>query len=1432
MSIRISHPRKKKGQSRKKGDCPFFLLFLAFLFLPKNSPAQQIFIDSIFTQQVNPNCIVQDTVGGVPRFICPPIPLSPTDLCSGISTPSCGVSGTQDFAGAPTINPDYYVGFGNISNDPHIEFDQEGGAGNGGYGAAQCSALAAQQLQSLGAIVSGSSQTASAPSTVPLIPWPSDEASNICNSEIYLCASIGYDLSEALLPGSGVPLAPMAIDSLEFEVFEYANGSNPLDPTSTPPLRTFFINNVGYIPPDGFQGCLTGISGEPGCPDLGPYCVPWDGSINIQGIFGKTNGQYGFRTTVATNETQSLTGNIQLSNVQAYPSGSTNDADFENCPLSQTIQSTPGSENSINGSLTLTSTSSSSGYLAPGDAVSFSLGASGTCGASPCIPLGTYNGSIISTGVTGVSFSAQSTSVTGAEIGGVLSCLSNCVGSANGLLLNGTSGTSGAVGLSLSQGTFANGAGAAGAITSGNIYFSVASGGGTASITGGSFSYQSAGSFTAGCNVLQQPITVNVVDVHVVRSSPTLVGKLTPVAAQPYNLTYRLSEDATMFIEITTVTVPSGVINQSTVTIVRHLVNGLPRVGEGYPGGTLTNGDAWDGRYDNGDLAPPGNYLVYLQAENADQYGLDISVPYTYPMSINPLQITDIAVTPLEGGSTSLAVIGYTLTEPATTFLDIYPPGVQFCSPVSIGGQNIVPLSSVENSALDVPGVNQAIAPPKQFYPYLGPCPTTGTLVPNVSPIQHIVQAQPSRTPVIDWWDGRDSSGNLLPDGNYVYVLYAELASQNGYPFNGNPNDSRIWTMVANTGFIPVVRGLVGISQITPTSTVVGSSPPVAGINPFEFTYTLTRDATVKVDIFNEANSTAVVRHLILGEARSASIPNTEIWDGTDDNGLYVSSGDYLVQLEAWDPAFPSFVSTTTAIFPVDMFRTTNLTVSPLLSGTTATAFINYEESNAMWTGINIYQPGTIIKNVNTSWPPCGQVVQNSPCNDVVASNGVPEVPFYQIYGMRSGRLMVSDNWPGIDSNGIMVSDGDYPFTLVAQATVPVEGGSAYSTDRIVGIIPVSRGIIGVPIFNVEPTMAKTYYSSQTVELDPFTINFELTRPSSVTINVVNDNTPPQVIRNLVFGQSYDGGVPVNAVWDGRDNYGNFPPPNFYTIVMTAQDVASENSLLSLSTSAATISYFPIQIYDLAVSPINLQNPTARIFYQVSEPMKVAVLVYRPNTQFPNSNINQSYCPQIGSPSPPAYTTTGGIGSLVKVLVSNQPPRQPVETDWDGTDLSFTKVPDGDYTFTIIGSTDNTAIDTITGQVTQGDLCELSIDQYIENLPVSRNGSLNPQGDFDQNTYAYPNPAYGPTVTFSIWVPFQGDVFMRIYTMAGELVYQHDFGQVPPAYDSPSPLTYVWNKDNEAGRPVAKGIYYVVFQAQETYGNKNFAQTVKKVLIP
>lgn len=1459
MRYLIRHQRVIK----KMGAALFWGLSSFFLFL-KNSEAQQIFIDSIFTQQVNANCVVQETPGGTPQFMCPPIP---QNVCAGFPSsggipqsysPSTAYS-CSPFTDSPSINPDPVVGFGNISNDPHIEFDQTGST-EAAFGSAQCSYLAAQQFSYLPRYTYGPSppnyytdQTTQGPSSIPEIPWPSDEASNICNSQIYLCASVGYDLSAAAV--SGLP-PTMGIDSLSFEVFQYANGSNPLDPTSTPPLRTYFVNNVGEIPPN--PGCVYPyVSGgtqsngaSDNCQDLGPFCVPWDGSINLQGVFGKTNGQFGFRAIVQTNETQSLTGNITLTNTAAYPSGATNDADFISCPSTVTAGIPNDSLTFSSGNISLTSVGTSSGEITTGSGISFSV----TSTANG--PLGTFTGTVIST-QSGIEFSASSSS---GSFGGQLVCdnaaSATCfVGADGSLILTGGNGNSPE--LDVINGQFALGP-YVGQITGTTMNIGAVNSSGTnATIIGGGGLFNSPDSFHGGCVVPQQPITVNVVDVHVVRSSPTLVGKITPVAAQPYNLTYRLSEDSTMYIEISTVdiSVSSSIV---ALPIVDHLVNGLPRVGEGYPGGTLQNGDAWNGRYDNGDMAPPGTYLAYFQASNADQYGEDLSAPYTYPLSIDPLQMTDIAVTPLEGGATSLAVVGYTLTEPATTFMDIYPPGTQFCPNVVIGGQEIsAPLSSVNNSLLDVPGVNQSTAPPKNFFATLSTCPAVGSSLSSiipVSPIQHIVQAQPSRTPVLDFWDGRDNAGNLLGDGNYVYVLYGELASQNGYPFNGNPNDSRIWTSVAKTGFIPVVRGLVGISQITPISSVVGSSPPVFGINPFQFDYTLSRPADVNVDIFNETAPTVVVRHLVLGESRPGGVPITETWNGADDNGDYVSSGTYMVQLQAWDPAFSNFVSTTSALFPADLFRVTNVTVSPLLSGTTAISLINYELSNPMYVGINIYTPGTVIKNVNTDWPPCGQVVQNSimvfngpvmtnsTCTDVVNSAGVPVTPFYQIYGIRAGQLLVTDPWAGIDSNGFMVPDGNYPFTLIAQSTVPTEAGGNYATDRIVGVITVARGLIGVPVFNVDPTLAQTFFSSETIELDPFTIQYELTRPSSVTINVLNENSPPQIIRHLIYGEERNGGSMLQDVWDGRDDDGNFPPPAFYTIVMTAEDVASENSNLSLSTSAATVSYWPIQIYDLAVSPINLQSPTARIFYQVSEPMKVAVLIYRPGTQFPGSSFGV-----VGPPQPPAYTATGAPLSLVKVLVSVQPPRQKVETDWDGTDLTFAKVPDGTYRFTIVGSTDVTAINTITGQTTPGDFQELSIDQYVDDLPVGTNASLNPQGDFEQNTFAYPNPAYGPIVNFSIWVPFQGDLTMKIYTMAGEIVYEHDFGQVAPAYNSNTPLSvssqtysnvtgpaliYTWNKVNEAGRPVAKGIYYVVFQAQETYGNKNFVQIVKKVLIP
>ncbi|TBR17261.1 hypothetical protein EPO15_17300, partial [bacterium] len=250
--------------------------------------------------------------------------------------------------------------FGNISCDPQVQFDQDLTAQN-----QSCFALPAALLPS------------------------GDTHVNVCNSRVALCTRVGYS-------NEATGATPFGLDFVNFEVFKFQQGSNPLDAQSTPPLRTFFIDNPGQVPASNSD--LIPIE---------PFCVMWDGSINIQGEFGKSNGQYGFRATVATNQT-GASGNINITQTRAFPGGFVGDVD--------------------------------------GDIVD------------------------------------------------------------------------------------------------------------------------------------ERPITVDVTNVHVVRASPTVVGDITGVAAQPYNLTYRLAKDATMFLSVT---------DSASNQVIRTVVPGQPRVGEGIPSGTL-----------------------------------------------------------------------------------------------------------------------------------------------------------------------------------------------------------------------------------------------------------------------------------------------------------------------------------------------------------------------------------------------------------------------------------------------------------------------------------------------------------------------------------------------------------------------------------------------------------------------------------------------------------------------------------------------------------------------------------------------------------------------------------------------------------------------------------------------------------------------------
>ncbi len=1039
---------------------------------------------------------------------------------------------------------------------------------------------------------------------------------NVCNSQLLLCAQVSVNQDAA--PAS------LALDKVSFEVFRYIDGSNPLDPASTPPLRTMFIDSAGSVSGPGFL------------PSSGhAYCVMWDGSQSIQGSLGKINGQYGFRVAVETNQ-QGASGQIVITAVRAYPSGGV-----------------------------------------------------------------TYDGS------------------------------------------------------------------------GGPPYTAVA----------------------------PKAITVNVNDVHVVRSTPTIVGQITGVAAEPYNFTYRLSKGATMYLNVSQSNPP--------YSLIRTVVPALQRTGEGDLGTQnavpIVNGDSWDGRDSNGNFMPAGNYLASFQSNSMTLYSNtlvqgDLSAPTTVQIGLDPLQITDIRVQPLLGGATSLAVLSYMLTEPATVYIEVYSPGTQFCN----DSNNIAALNDLPTSA--IPGVNYLSASS-------GGCIPGGGAVAPVQPLRSIVQQQTFRTPILSYWDGRDSSGNLVGDGDYVFVIYATLPSQRGAIFDGNAADRRIWTTQGKIGFISVLRGLVGLTQVTPTTTVIGSSPAISGLNPFSFRYQLSRDATVSLKIF-DATGSILIKTIVDRETRPGFFNNVEPWvDGTGNDGRALSSGTYLVQLTAYDPAFPARISTTTALFPINMYRITDVSIVPLLAGASDQVVLSYQLSQPMFVAWNVYPPGSIVVNSTGAWPPCVGQSPPSACTSasVVNPSGIPVSPVVTFHGMRPGRLRISEFWDGRDTNGLFVPDGNYVFTLVAQTTTTPQ---YYTSDHIFGTITVARGSIIFLNFSVTPDVPVLFNSSNTITLHPYTISYTLSRQSSVTIQILNTTLPAAVVRTLVSGSVREGSILQTDIWDGRDDRGNFLPAGFYLVRAVASDVAS--ALTSGTTAQAAISYDPLRIYDLAVTPITFGGGGAIIAYQVSESMKVSIKIYKPGTTFDSA----------GTPSQPDSV------SLVRRIVGIRPGRTLIQDVWDGRDFRMALVPDGVYRFKIVGSTDPTAIDSITGNILNPAV--LATDRPIDDIPVATDGAAGDAGtNFDHDTFVYPNPVTGNSAVVKIFMPYTGRAIFNLYTIAGQLVYSRTMeGMSANHLCSGDCNSFTWNKVNASGRTLARGLYYAVIRVEETQGSGTVYQTVKKVLIP
>ncbi|NLO92424.1 MAG: hypothetical protein GX410_10615 [Elusimicrobia bacterium] len=876
-------------------------------------------------------------------------------------------------------------------------------------------------------------------------------------------------------------------------------------------------------------------------------------------------------------------------------------------------------------------------------------------------------------------------------------------------------------------------------------------------------------------NIYQHPIVVDVVNLHSSSATPTLVGSSSQVASLPYKLRYRISKDALVSIAI----------KNTGGTTIRQLLTNAARVGDA---SGMSNTDTWDGRNDDGTMQAAGNYVVQIDAHGENDWGLDdVAAPAILEISADPLQMTDFAVSSLQGGTTEVATISYVLTQAATVYTMIYPPGTTI---------------------------------------------TTDTVPPTASnsPVRTIVQAQ-SGWPTIGatYWDGRDNNSVVLEDGDYVYAIYAQMPGGSG----------TIRTRKNYIGTVALARGLVGTSQLSVGMGVLGSSPAITALRPYSFSYQLARDAYVEFNILTSTSGfQKVVRHLVRGEPRSGGATqfvNREYWDGNNDDGYPVAPGTYQAEMKAWDPLFylkdgsnSSKFSRVTTTFPVDMFRMTNVDSSPLRYDTTdqqtAYAYILYTPSETMYDTIKIYRPGTVV-NVNT-WPP------------VMDETAL----VHTIQGVKAGKTTYAEPWNGYENDTTVLPDGLYVFTITAKPTAQVAiydratspyytlSSNVYASDRSYGYVEITRGPVYISNLEFNPSSA-TAVSGETVEIPPYEVSFAVTRISSVTITIQSSqwcgSYPYQnnICRTLVAGRIYDSGETNIESWDGKDDFGNYLYAGAYTLVVNAYDYP-DPTLQVASTLQMAVDIMPFQVFGMTVADVYATTEAvipAQFQYQLSVPMKVAIQIFKPGTII---DVN-------GNPNPPISS-----GSLVKALISIDPAGIPITLGWDGTDQSGAMVPDGHYVFRVVNSTDSKLVDSITGEIANGNknyVADYRLYSVGNVVTVTLGTPANSQGAFEETASFYPNPLRAASGKFRITrLPFSGNYSVKIFNLAGDLVRTQDFGYLESGTNPSAYFDYEWewDKTNEAGRRVARGLYFGLLEGYNVRGGANRVQKVIKILIP
>ncbi|HOD41553.1 MAG TPA: FlgD immunoglobulin-like domain containing protein, partial [Candidatus Wallbacteria bacterium] len=301
----------------------------------------------------------------------------------------------------------------------------------------------------------------------------------------------------------------------------------------------------------------------------------------------------------------------------------------------------------------------------------------------------------------------------------------------------------------------------------------------------------------------------------------------------PTTISFSLSEDATVEIIIK---------DQARVLTKRNLRPATYMLQKIAP---QTYQEPWDGRDSGGQLVADGIYAYEIITEdlagNKNTNVGNVRVDKTGPV-VGPYSVTPKAISPSSSpGITDQATISYNISKEGTVEIRI----------ISTTGPLV-----------------------RQFGPYLK---TLG-----------------SHT---ETWDGNDSTGNVVGEGDYRIEIYLTDSAGN----IGSPNPATLTVAVDNTP--PAITGLLTVPPFF--------SPQNSNVN-YKTTmlkYNLSESAEVTIKVLDSLNNQ--VRTLITNVPQSPGLKNTT-WDGKDDTGTYVADGTYTFEITGTDAALNSTTVTTT----------------------------------------------------------------------------------------------------------------------------------------------------------------------------------------------------------------------------------------------------------------------------------------------------------------------------------------------------------------------------------------------------------------------------------------------------------------------------------------------------------------------------------------